>query len=86
MLQNEIEYFARRAEEARKAAEANEGIVRQTHEKFATAYADPVAQANVARATVDDLLGQSPRLRGRLEAEQIPSCRRRWSGFPHLMI
>jgi hypothetical protein len=57
MTRDKIEYFNRRAEEAMAAAEASDGIVRQTHEKFAKAYADRVAQANVARMTVDELLG-----------------------------
>ena len=57
MTQEDILYFERRAEEARRAAEAADGVVRQTHEQFAMAYADHAAQASVARSTVDQMLG-----------------------------
>jgi len=57
MKRREIKYFERRAEEARAAAEASDGIVRQTHEKFAAAYAERIAQADIARRAVEEMLG-----------------------------
>jgi len=56
MAQNETEYLERRAEEERSAAAANEGIIRQTHEKFAAAYAERIAQANIAPMPVVEVL------------------------------
>lgn len=58
MDQNKAEYFARRVEESRqKAALASSDSVRETHEKFAAAYAERAAEAKLARSTVNELLG-----------------------------
>ncbi|MGI4880086.1 MAG: hypothetical protein ACRYG4_21650 [Janthinobacterium lividum] len=58
MTHEQISYFERRAEEeARIAAETNDAIIRETHEHFAKAYTHRVAQAKVARATVEEMLG-----------------------------
>nr|WP_295660994.1 hypothetical protein [Polymorphobacter sp.] len=58
MADEEIQYFERRAEEeAGIAVVASDTIVRETHEQFAKAYKHRVAQAKVARATVDNILG-----------------------------
>lgn len=56
--QSEIDSSTRRADEAReKAASTSVGIVRETHERFAAAYAERLAQSRLARATVDEMLG-----------------------------
>lgn len=51
MTQRELDYFERRAAEARRRAEASSGIVKVTHERFVAAYAERLAQGRSEMVT-----------------------------------